>query len=82
MADSSGPARRRRPGLGCSAPVCCAVYVSAFWSRQFFTDLTWTLVVDLASYPQVTATFNQTVLLALADGETTALGKAVESRTS
>ncbi|MGZ4325585.1 MAG: hypothetical protein ACXVV5_26425 [Solirubrobacteraceae bacterium] len=52
-----------------------AIYVSAFWSWQFFTYLTWTPALDLDLYPQLTATFNQTVLPALVGGETTALAR-------
>lgn len=52
-----------------------AVYVSAFWSWQFFTYLTWTPAVDLAPYPQLTATFDLSAERALAGGETTAVGR-------
>jgi hypothetical protein len=52
-----------------------AVYVSAFWSWQFFTYLTWTPALDLALYPQLTATFNLAAQRALAGRDTTALGR-------
>jgi hypothetical protein len=52
-----------------------AVFVSAFWSWQFFTYLTWTPALDLASYPQLTARFTASALMALDDGETSPLGR-------
>lgn len=52
-----------------------AVYVSAFWSWQFLTYMTWTPALDLAPYPQLTSAFARTVTRAIADGATTALGK-------
>ena len=52
-----------------------AAYVSAFWSWQFFTYLTWTPTLDLAPYPQLTSAFGRTVTRALAGGATTAPGK-------
>ena len=52
-----------------------AVYVSAFWSWQFFTYLPWSPALDLLPYPQLTSAFNRTVTQALADGDTTTLGR-------
>ena len=52
-----------------------AVYVSTFWSWQFFTYLTWTPALDRTVYPQLTAAFNLAVLPALRDGYTTVLGR-------
>jgi hypothetical protein len=47
-----------------------ASYVSAFWSWQFFTYLTWTPTLDAETYPQLTTAFSQTLVPALADGAT------------
>ena len=52
-----------------------AVYVSAFWSWEFLTYMTWTPALDSAPYPQLTSAFSRTLTQALADGDTTALGR-------
>ncbi len=52
-----------------------AKYVSAFWSWQFFSYLTWTPALDADSYAQLTSAFNVAVAGAIAKHTTTPLGK-------
>ncbi len=52
-----------------------AEYVSAFWSWQLFTYLTWTPALDADSYPQLSAAFGQTVTRAVDTRATTPLGR-------
>ncbi len=51
-----------------------AVYVSAFWSWQFFTYLTWTSALDADSYTQLTSAFAPPLTRALLDRQSTVPG--------
>lgn len=52
-----------------------ALYVSPFWSWQFFTYLTWTPTLDVTPYPELSALFGAYATQAVDDGATTGLGE-------
>jgi hypothetical protein len=52
-----------------------AAYVSAFWSWQFFSYLTWTPALDRGPYAQLASAFGQKVTSAVADGDVTTPGR-------
>jgi hypothetical protein len=52
-----------------------AVYVSAFWSWQFFAYETWTPALDVGPYARLSATFAQSLSTAFAKHSTTTAGQ-------